>query len=256
MSLEEDCIIEFFDNFGMKAIKIKESIEESPDFFIEFGSEKILVELKTKIDDNELIKRREQAFENDELFERATVIARSNSISKRIRKAADQLSAYKQKLGADYCYVFLVANGEYQSEQIGKFKTSLYGDKDIIPMGADFDRGIKKCYYYTNSDFFNNRKVLDGAFVLGGNFVCLCINSVSDNYENVIKSDFVEVFRPGVLNPIELEDEGSAYIMDAPIDRANETALKKYLCEKYSLNHIVPFNWPQFAITSRINLTE
>ena len=254
--MEEDYVIDFFHSFGLQAVKIEESIDESPDFIIEYAGEKILIELKTKVDDKELIKARETAFENDVPYERATVIARSNPISKRIRKAADQLSSYKQKLKADHCFVFLLANGEYQSEQIGKFEASLYGDKDIIPMGDDFDRGIKKCYYYTNSDFFNNRMVLDGAFVLGRNGGRLCINSVSDNYESVTRSKFVERFRPGVLDPNELENKGSAFVMDALIDRSDEDALKKYLCEKYSLNHIVPFNWPQFTVTSKIDLIE
>ena len=256
MSIEEDYVINFFSGYGLRAVKIPESSEESPDFLIECGDERILVELKTKVDNKDLIEKRERSFEKGEMFEKSTVIARNNAISKRIRKASDQLSTQKEKLEADYCYVFLLANGQYQSEQLGVFETSLYGDKHIIPMEDDFDRGIKKCFYYTNSDFFNNREVLDGAFILGGSFGRLCINSISSNYFEVVKSAFVDVFRPGVLDPVELEKKGEAYIADTAIDRSDDQALKAYLCEKYHLNKIVPFNWPQYAVTSRIKLTE
>lgn len=256
MSREEDYIIDFFKVYDLKAEKIPESSEESPDFLIKLGYENILVELKTKIDSSDLIERREEAFEKGEAYARTTVIGRHNAISKRIRKASCQLKSQKNKLGADYCFVFLLANGVYQSEQLGIFETSLYGDKDIIPMGDDFDKGVKKCYYYTNSDFFNNREILDGAFILSGNFGRLCINSVSENYSNTIKSRFVETFRPGVLCPIEREGKGEAYVIDAPIDRSDENALNNYLCEKYNLNKVVPFNWPQVTVTSKVKVDD
>ncbi len=256
MSREENYIIDFFKVYNLKAEKIPESSEESPDFFIELGDEKVLIELKTKIDSSDLIERREKAFEKGEAYERTAVIGRHNAVSKRIKKASGQLKSQKNKLGADYCYVFLLANGVYQSEQLGVFETSLYGDKDIIPMGDDFDKGIKKCYYYTNSDFFNNREILDGAFILGGEFGRLCINSVSENYSNVIKSRFVEAFRPGVLCPVERESKGEAYVIDTPIDRSDENALNSYLCKKYNLNKIVPFNWPLITVTSQIKVAE
>lgn len=256
MNGEENYIIDFFKVYGLTAEKIPESSDESPDFLIDCGNEKILVELKTKIDSTELLDRRENAFESGEAYERAAVIARDNAISKRIRKAAGQLKAQKNRLGADYCFVFLFANGVYKSEQLGVFETSLYGDKDIIPMGDDFDKGIKKCYYYTNSDFFNNRSVLDGAFILGENFARLCMNSVSGNHRHAIQSQFVETFRPGVLCPKERESRGEAYIIDDPVDRSDEDALNSYLCKKYGLNKIVPFNWPQFTVTSRIDVSK
>lgn len=256
MSIEEDYVINFFSAYGLRAVKIPESSEESPDFLIECGDERILVELKTKVDNNDLIEKIERHFEKDEIFQRSTIIARSNAISKRIRKASNQLSTQKEKLEADYCYVFLLANGKYQSEQLGVFETSLYGDKYIIPMEGDFDKRIKRCFYYTNSDFFNNREVLNGAFILGGKFGRLCVNSVSSNYLKVVKSAFVDVFRPGVLDPVELEKEGKAYIVDTDIDRSDDQALKEYLCEKYHLNKIVPFNWPQYSVISRMKLTE
>ena len=256
MSKEENHIIDFFEAYDLKAEKIPESSEESPDFLIKLGDEKVLVELKTKIDSSDLIEKREKTFEKGEAYEKTAVIGRHNTISKRIKKASSQLISQKNMLGADYCFVFLLANGVHQSEQLGVFETSLYGDKDIIPMGNDIDKGIKKCYYYTNSDFYNNRAILDGAFILGGKFGRLCINSISENYSNTIKSRFVEIFRPGVLCPVEREGKGEAYVIDVPIDRLDENALNNYLCEKYNLNKIVPFNWPQFTVTSQIKVVE
>jgi len=252
MNKEESFVIDFFDQFDLKANKIPESSEESPDFFIECGEEKILVELKTKIDSQCLLSKREEALEKDGIHERFTEIKRDNAISKRIKKASKQLMAQKLKYEANYCFVFLIASGINPSVQTGMFETTLFGDKDIIPMGDEFDNGIKKCYYYTNSDFFNNREILDGAFIVGNESGRLCINSVSMNYSNAIKSKFVQIFRPGVLCPIELEKKGEAYLINAPLDRSNENELNRYLCKKYNLTKIVPFNYPQYTVTAQI----
>lgn len=256
MNKEEGYIKGFFARFGLVAEKIPESNEESPDFLVEIGSETVLIELKTKIENDDLQEHREKAFDEDQPFSKETVIARSNAVSKRIRKASRQLIAQKNRHNADYCFVFLLADGFYLSEQIGIFETTLYGDKDIIPMGDDFDTGIKKCFYYSNSDFFNHRDIIDGAFVLGGEFGRLCINSLSHSYNSVIRSSFVQIFRPGVLDPVELESRGKAMIMDSPIDRSDDKALNRYLCKKYGIGKVVPFNWPQITVTSRIRIDE
>ena len=188
------------------------------------------------------------------MYEHTAVIARNNPISKRISTAYKQLKAQKKKYDADYCYVFLLAAGFHQSVQLSKFETTLYGDKDIIPMGDEFHKGIKKCFYFTDSDFYQYKDTIDGALVLGGEFSRLCINNLSVNYPDSKESNFVKAFHPNVLDPLDLEKIGEAYIVEGEINRSDDQAVTRYICEKYGLKKIVPFYWPQYDYTSQIKI--
>jgi len=251
MDNDEQEVLEFFESVGFTVKKIPESSEESPDFLIVDEESKVLVELKTKLDSESLINKRESKLEKGEMFEKSTVLKRTNTLSGIIRKASSQLASQKEKHDADFCFVYLQAMGIHSSEKLTQFEVSLFGSKDIILMGGG-DPDIKTCYYFTHSDFFNNRQVLDGAFIFGENSGRLCINSLSPNYKRVIESKFVNRFWPGVLDPNEQESSGKAYILDADLPRSDDVALKEYLQEKYDLPKIVPFNWPHISVISRL----
>ena len=165
------------------------------------------------------------------MFEKTSILKRTNRLSGIIKKASSQLASQKEAYGADFCFIYLQATGIHSSEKLTQFEVSLFGSKDLILMGGG-DPDIKTCYYFTHSDFFNNRDVLDGAFIFGENSGRLCINSLSPNYERVIESKFVNRFRPGVPDPIEQEKSGSAYILDADLPRNDEEPIKQYLREK------------------------
>lgn len=251
MSAEEDYVVEFFSRVGINAQKIPESNEKSPDFLIEYNGVKILVELKTKFDNQSLIKRRKEAFKNDQIFEYVTVGQRQNSISSSIEKAYRQLSNRKQKVGADFCYIFLLAAGMYSHAQFEKIEATLYGLKHIITTGFD-QPIIKKCYYYTFNEFYRFKDILDGAFVVGGGSVFLYLNDRSLQYPATKNSLFVKRFLPAVIDPQQEEAENLAYVITENIDRKNEDKLKDHLKEKYQLANVITFDWPYFAATSKL----
>lgn len=254
VSAEEKHISDFFAEYGLQAHKIRESDEKSPDFYIEAHGAKILVELKTKFDDEELMKSREKAFAKDELFEYSTIWDRKNSISSAISKAYKQLSHRKKKIGADFCYVFLLATGNYTSAQLRQFESTLYGSKEILSSKHGSPEPQKKtCYYYTFSDFYRYKEVIDGAFILGKNFGRLCLNDQSVQYPSARESAFVKAFLPGVLDPQQLEEDGKAYSITESIDRRDKELLNEYLKSKYKLEKIIAFNWPQLTVISRIS---
>lgn len=253
MDANEQKVLEFFKKIGVVINKIPESSEKSPDFIILDGDSRILVELKTKFDSESLVNQRKFKLDKNEMFEKTTVLKRTNTLSGIIKDASNQLSSQKKKLNADYCFIYLQATGLHSSEQFSQFEVSLYGSKHIIPMGVS-DLDIKNCYYFTNSDFFNNRKILDGAFIFGENAGRLCLNTLSPNYLKIISGTFVDKFKPGVLDPGEQERNGLAYILDSDLPRSNEDLLIKYLQNKYNLSTIVPFNWPHMSVISKVNI--
>jgi hypothetical protein len=250
MNNNEEKIIDFFNSVELKAEKIPESSEETPDFLIDDGNDRILIELKTKTDSDDL----KEQMNNSEKIETFTPLTRRNRLSAIIKKASHQLDAQKKKSEATFCFVFFLVEGIYSNRNSSQIQTTLYGDKEIIDQNGC---NIKRCYYYTHSDFFNHRNILDGAFIFtekenGGFTGRVCINDLSPNKNNVIKTNFINKFKPGIVNPNELESSGKVFILDAEIDRNDEEKKIEYLKEKYKLSKIIPFNYPEVAILSKI----
>jgi len=256
MDKNEQVVIDFFSLFDLQAEKIPESEEKTPDFFLESNGKKILIELKTKLDDSNLLKKQEEVYRQSKIFEHIDVLERKNSISGRTKKAYKQLSKQKKVYNADFCFVSFLIRGQCLSNQYEQILSTLFGSKNIVLMGDDFDNGIKKCYYYSNSDFFNYKDILDGAFIIINNSYTLCINTHSVNYKELKKSEFLKLFNERVLDPLEQEVNGKAYILDSAIPRDDKNALNEYLCKKYGLKKIVPFDCSSFTFSSKIEISD
>lgn len=246
MKSSEPFILKFFKSFGFNTEKISESSKEkTPDFLVFDGDLKFLIELKQKTDSSNLIDVREVAYQQGSVFETMNVIERTNRNSNIIKSASKQLRAQKEAFGADCCLVVFESKGFNSDVKRDQFESSLYGTTEIINIGDNYCPP-KPCYFFNNSDFFNQKDILDAAFILGELTGKLCLNPLSPNYELLKKSKLVQAFTNGVVDPIELEDQGRAYIVSAPINRKNKEEIITYLAEKYHLDRIVPFNWPHY----------
>lgn len=239
-------------SFGFHVEKIPESSSESPDFFVTDGSDRYLIELKTKLDSDDLVAERQEVLEKGEMYQRTTVLERTNTISGIIRKAARQLASKKDEYSADYCFICLHASGLGASEKITRYEVSLYGSKEIIHFDGG-DPNIKTCYYFTNSDFFNNKEIVDGALILGDKAGRLCLNNLSPRYKGLRDSSFVAAFYDGLVDPWHKEKNGQAYVVDGDLPRNDENGVLNYIREKYGLKKVVPFNWPLFSVLTRLD---
>jgi hypothetical protein len=122
----------------------------------------------------------------------------------------------------------------------GKFEqfiASLYGRTNIMEMNHP---GLyRRCYFFRNSDFHRNADTLDGAIVafVSGNSITakLCLNPLSPNFQALRQSSVVRPFGTAVEDPIELESEGSALILETDLDRSDESQLLAHLQAKYKL---------------------
>ena len=253
----ENRIIEFFNRFDIRAEKIPESDEKTPDFFIEHKGDRILIELKSRFDSDELTEKRENDFKKGQIHEFNTMISRDNQTSNRVKDAYKQLKTQKKEYDADYCYIFLLASGFHPHTQFSKFEMNLYGIKEIMSVGDEIYKGHKKCFYYTHSDINRIRNIIDGAFIMmKDQFYRLCINNLSVNHHDSKESDFVKRFYPHVQDPLDQEGNGEAYIVEGDIDRSDEESVKSYISKRYGLKKFNAFDWPEFNATTQINLRE
>ncbi|EIA1625526.1 hypothetical protein MT303_004832 [Vibrio parahaemolyticus] len=253
MKSSEPFLLEFFKSHGFSAEKIEESSEKSPDFLLFDGNLKFLIELKQKTDSDSTIEKRESAYKSEALYESLSVIERTNRNSNIIKSASKQLAAQKESYGADCCLVVFEAVGFNSNAKRDQFEASLYGSVEVMNIGENYCPP-KPCYFFDNSDFFNQRMVLDGAFIIGERTGKLCLNPLSPNYDVLKQSHLVSVFSQGVLDPIELEEQGRAYIVDAPINRRDKEAVVRYLASKYELDRVVPFNWPHYNYSASVKV--
>jgi len=247
MESSETWVIDYFKEQGFDAEKIPEAKgkdEKSPDFIVTTkAGTRLLIELKQKFNSSDFENKKNKILQSGDIFEHLTVLKRTGLFSGVIGSAVKQLEAQKQKYSPDYCLVFLEAKGPESAEKLTKFEVNLYGTKTIMTTGKGSLDNPVECYFYTNSDFYRYRKILDGAFVVGESTLRLCVNPTSPRYDQFIKSDFVTKFKADVVDPLKLHRDKRAFIVDDPIDRNNPSLINAYLAKKYGIEaNIIPID--------------
>ena len=252
MTKEEQLVVEFFKTFGYIAEKISESNEKSPDFIIENDGKKILIELKSKYDSDELLKKREIDLNLNGHHSHSTSMLRSNTISGIIKEGALQLDTLNQKINADECYLFFLSLGQF-SHIFNNIYSTLYG---IMKISSDYNNEpiVKECFYYTFNDFYDYPSI-DGAFIYNLNSLKLCINTFSKKYSLIKNSKFVTTFNKCLIDPLEKEKSGEIYVIDSSfINRNNYDELNKYLIDKYKLKNIICLPFTNYTLESTFSI--
>ena len=196
----EDFLKKVLESIEFKVQKIQTKNTRTPDFLVtDNDGEKYLIELKTKYDDPVYLEERNEVLNRGEIFEDHTPIKRGNRISGIIKDAAKQLSEFKDEK-VDYRIVCLFAQGLHQDVQMELFESSLYGIRQIV----DFENkdGTRLCYFFDNSDFFNNKEVIDAALLTTNQQAKLCVNPLSSSYPQITESLLYKLLGKGVCDPI------------------------------------------------------
>lgn len=251
-SKEEKFIKQVFNHFGYDLQKVDESDTKSPDFLMSDNGYTILLELKTKNENDDILDERKKALDDGEMYSKVTSLSRNNNVSKLVQKAAKQLAAKKEVVNADFCFVILQANGVATSPHLSQFKASIYGSMGLIILTSPSEL-IKPCYYFHNSDFFNHRDIIDGAFLVGENSLSFCLNDLSPRYELLKQSKIFESFASRAIDPIAEENSGKAYSVRAGIDRSEESTVLEHLKEKYALDKVITFNFAHHMAMTRVS---
>ncbi|EGQ9579744.1 hypothetical protein ACYVLC_003496 [Vibrio cholerae] len=240
--------------------------KKEADFLISYGNETAIVEAKVKEDSEEVAKEKEEKLCAGEVAIVEGKLGRNETISGVIKHAKKQLRSSSDK-DHDFKLISFIAIGSNTLTKSDQFKDTIYGSTLIVdPSSGD----TKVCYFYRNADFFRHR-IIDAA-IIGYEqssviTVYLALNPYSENYEHLKTSNFIKPFREHVIDPIEQEKQGIAYIPDADIERkltplAQLSPLYNpiihHLQEKYGPSFLIPvdFDSPELSIRTECDEDE
>jgi hypothetical protein len=216
--------------------------KKEADFFANFGDVRVLIEEKTKEDDPEYLSIRAQKLAQGEVVGESIPIVRSETLSGIIRDAAKQLRSSSDK-PHDFRLVWFTATGVHARAKYEQFMATLYGRTNILEMNAD---GYRRCYYFRQSDFFRRAASIDGAVVAYTDGTSLeaqlCLNSLSPRYAELRQSAVMIPFGAAVEDPMELEADGTAFVLDSDLNRNDEGPLLAYLQTKYRTRPLMKFD--------------
>lgn len=216
--------------------------KQEADFLACFDGVPVLIEEKIKEDDPTYLARRAVELETGEIHAVTLPLRRDETLSGLVRDASRQLRSSTDK-PHDFRLMWFTATGAQAIGKYEQFMATLYGRTNILEMNA---AGYRRCYYFRHADFFRRADVIDGAVVAhtDGKTITarLCLNSLSPRFQALRKSAVLRPFRNAVEDPDALEAEGSAYILDAALDRKDEGQLLAYLQRKYATGPLMKFD--------------
>lgn len=216
--------------------------KKEADFLATFGSIRALIEEKTKEDDPDYLAHRASELERGELHGLTLPIRRDETISGIVRSASKQLKS-SSNLPHNFRLVWFTATGVTAHGKYEQFMATLYGCTNILEMNAS---GYRRCYFFRNADFFRRASVIDGAVAAYTDGISistkLCLNPLSPRYQQLKTSEVLKPFKKAVEDPIEMERSESAFILDAAIDRKNESELLAFLQKKYQTGPLRTFD--------------
>lgn len=234
--------------------------KKEADFLVSYQQISALIEAKLKENDPKEEEERETNLHSKGRYCSKHAGGRNETISGIIGHGARQLKSSEDK-EHNFKILFFMAdciNSKVVSEQ---FIDTIYGCTDVIEHSNQ--NSIKKCYFYRNSDFYR-RKIVDAAIVAYMSTECvqlkICLNPYSDNYLLLKNSKFILPFGKAVIDPIEEENLGKAYIPDDDIERKEQPFSKLFslydpvlihLAEKYKTKYLIKLDWEKPEITVR-----
>lgn len=230
------------EHWGVAVDDIPTSDKEESDFLVAFGSIKVLIEEKTKLDDPAYLAQRAQVLDSGEIHAASVPLVRDNRLSGIVSKAARQLQSSASQ-PHDFRLVWFTATGRQAEAKYHQFIATLYGTTKILEMNRDYYRA---CYFFRNSDFHRHAAILDGAVAayLSGTSITarLCLNPLSSNYAALKASPVVARFGNGIEDPMQSEADGVSFVVDGDIDRNDEASLLAHLQQKYGTAPLMKFD--------------
>lgn len=231
----ESVIFQFFQAHGFSAEKIEEYDQEKPDFFVYDNDHTYIVELKTKSESDEKAEERKAVLLSGKIYGETEPIDSINRLSGIIRKAQSQLINHMPEEKV-FRLAWFLCSGHGSEAKTDQFQATLYGSTSIVDLDVS---GMRPCYFFRNSDFYRFRASLDGAIVSTESNAKFLLNPLSLKFDELKISKLVGIFGESVVNPIQEEEEGLAYLAEGEIDRTDKQKVIAYLKNKYGLEKIM-----------------
>lgn len=218
---------------SLYATPIDESTHKTPDLELPVGSQRILIEVKSKEDDNQI---------RDLLDSPAgtSLEYRLSAVESILKGAWHQLKEFPQRTAEDFTVIWLLGAVPGLTALMRPAAMSvLYGVQHIE---ARTNEGVlydKECFFFGNSFFFR-RKELDAVVLHDDRQVTLCLNPFADRRSGFRATPLAEMFRRELLimDPEERERCGECFIADCSLSRKDVNGVVRYLKAKYGLANV------------------
>ena len=229
--------VQAFRSWGAGVEPLPTSIKEECDWLVSLEGCRLIAEEKTKFEDALAIEARLKTLRSGGVHGQTVPLKPNNRLSGIVKKAVGQLSSTGGDVSHDLRVIWFTGAGFDGEAKHYQLMSTLYGSTRVFELNGDGHH--RTCYFFRNSDFYRFRDVLDGAYVsyLTGNTltVKLCLNPHSTRWKELRDSPFAARLSNGLIDPVEEEKEGMAYIVDGDVERSDEQAVMCYLHTKYGL---------------------
>ena len=223
------------EDMGFSVDKLPESEVMTPDFYASKGADHYLIEVKSISPSGELIEKRDRQLESGKVYEESHTLKRQSSITKIVSGAKNQLAAGTPDPNCCRLLCF-VGLGHNATAKLDQTEATLFGTWTVTDWTTE-DGPSMQCYYFGFSDFYRYCEYIDGALLLdpARDRGRLAVNHHSPRYDIMKDSAMVVAFGDGVLDPLRMEANGTAWVVDSDVDRRDEVAVLEYVKKKYSL---------------------
>lgn len=223
-------------NGGFQVDLISESPNhKAPDLSIALPESNVLVEVKSKEDDQQLRNLLESP--------KGTSLSYNVSVIETVlRDGYRQLRNFPDRDDSDFTLIWFI------TRKIGGVTVLvgpaampiLYGIESLEGQTVDGNSfGPTSCYFFTDSFFFK-RKNLDGVVLHDDRSVELCLNPFSPRHNALNGTKVAAFFREhySVVDPRQLEAAGKCFIADCEVSRQDTNGIVRYLKSKYGLGRV------------------
>jgi hypothetical protein len=263
----DDLAEQILTNLGFEVQCLPESTkagQKTADFFVTFDGHSAIIEAKLKISERDKTLERKEILDKNEVYSSEEVSGRSGMAGRIIEKATKQLLA-TSIVNADFKVIFITVDCIHSKALTQQFVDTLYGLTSIIHLEKNLP--AKPCYFSRKSHFFEKPEV--DAVIIATNLVQSdfllirgYLNPFSPRYEVLKFSSFLSPLGEDIVDPMEEERNGEAYIVGEDYDRTQSRALKGfvgfdpltlYLEQKYQTGRITSGDFKMLEITKRFS---
>jgi hypothetical protein len=239
-------LTDFFASKGITVTPIPRTDDKTPDFYLQSGEERALLELKLKGPDMDEVARDEAAMATGEIVHRNEPLSPWSTLSGVVRDGARQMQSFDPKNKMLHL-VWLHAWGHEEDLLEELVTITLYGRTKLV---GSFP-GMQTCYYFKESAFFSQRSSLDGVISTRGNQLSFCLNTFSPRIAALRASPFFRAFEGGYTDPAAMEAKGDIWVADCDVPRSDVKGVLDYLRQKYSVEELQVM--PMGQMTGRLD---
>jgi hypothetical protein len=222
------------ESLGFRPDVISEANHRTPDLSVPLCAGRVLVEVKSKEDDQQLRRVVDSPAGTAHWYN-------DSSIETVLRDGWHQIRDFPVKAPDEYAVIWLlVCKSRITPLVKPAAMTLLYGIQHIEGFMAGTKALYEKdCFFFGHSLFFRHRQ-LDAVVVQDNAGITFCVNPFCTRYAEFIQTRFVRVFRTcsTIVDPVEMDSAGKCLLADcdSPRDDVNSTVV--YLKRKYHLETV------------------